>query len=596
MSINLRVLITNSNKLDKNINKNDEQEQQNKKSKQLSVAIEKKIAKKKHKYKRPRIRDGSIKKCKELLKEGASTEVLIELEKLFKEQEEYYRYYIHCFLPILKKKISKERTLIEREKIEKIISNVIEKSVNQNFCSRKNNQDSNRIQSDFNDQSQANNRKNLNYHLLEAAKLGNKQKIKKRLKEGADISAKDDKGNNALHYIIALSQSRRVISCLNLVLELVKKKKISKDKFNEAINSNKIQTPLHQLLQRIEDKSKKSSLKNEIQNIIKKKSKNTNRYKTLELLLQNDADITIQDEKGNNALHYIASFKGKQKVTYLKLISSLIEKGFVSRKKMSKAINSTNKEEKTPLQVALIKKIEKGKRLSQMKTIFHPILKKDNTTKFCVRLLQNGANYNFLNLKDEKFHTNNYYLFLRHLKDFCKTPYIVQEKAREIKNQLERKYNIKTFSKQFKRATQSISTNIKEAASNTEEKISAIIKYIDPISRTRELLTTIIIIAVSAMVVFALFKKQIKIETAIPIVVAIATVARFALTFEISNIKKLFKNSTDKIKNSSLKNDQKKTSDQLEYRNFPNSQMSDTYSEFYKKKSQKEVSFISFTS
>ncbi|MDR0288902.1 MAG: ankyrin repeat domain-containing protein [Rickettsiales bacterium] len=375
------------------------------------------------------------------------------------------------------------------------------------------------------------------------------QTLELLLRNGADITVQDKEGNNALHYVASFKREQKV-TCLNLILDLVEGGKIPDNRLREAMNAKnkneKEQTPLHQLLQHIKGK-------NEDRSCTDRKFEEIKRYQTLELLLRNGANITAQDKEGNNALHYIASLKGKQKVTCLKLISSLVEKGSVPKEKLSEAINATNKK-RTPLQVALIKKAEKGKHLSQKNTIFDPEKKYDNTTKFCATLLQNGANPNFLDLKDEKFHTDKYYLVLRDLKDYSKTPHTAQEKARETKEQLEKRYNIKTLPKQLRSTAQNVGSSIKKCASTTEKIFSAVAKYIDPASRTRELLAITITVTVIAMAAFAFFQGQIGIGAAIPII-AVAGVICLTLTLGFSGIKKLFGNSTDKVKNS-IDNDQ----------------------------------------
>ncbi|MEY2393355.1 hypothetical protein [Wolbachia endosymbiont of Tettigetta isshikii] len=247
MSTDITALTTNLGKLDECTDKNEKQEQDRKeKDEQLSGAIERKVTKEKHKRERPIGRDGTIKECKRLLKEGASPTVLTKLEKSLRGQEKYHRYYVQCFLPVLKRKISKKLDPIKREEIEKVISNIIGESVNHNHYSRRDSQDSG-IGSDSDDRRQTDNM-NVNDRLLEAAKRGNKTKIKRRVQEGAHINTKDSKGNNALHYVIALPQGQQRIACLNLILSLVKRGKIPKDELIEAINPEKGQTLIQKLL------------------------------------------------------------------------------------------------------------------------------------------------------------------------------------------------------------------------------------------------------------------------------------------------------------------------------------------------------------
>ncbi|QMV46404.1 hypothetical protein HC358_05200 [Wolbachia pipientis] len=89
---------------------------------QLRDTIYKKVTKENHKYGSPQKGDGTIKKCIELFKQGASPEVLTKLEKSLREQlekspekqEEYqkhYKYYIENFLLALKDEVIKSEEL-----------------------------------------------------------------------------------------------------------------------------------------------------------------------------------------------------------------------------------------------------------------------------------------------------------------------------------------------------------------------------------------------------------------------------------------------------------------------------------------------------
>ncbi|MDG7054933.1 MAG: ankyrin repeat domain-containing protein [Wolbachia endosymbiont of Menacanthus eurysternus] len=473
--------------------------------------------------------DNTIKFCIKLLEGGAHPNQLKLAESsLFQERKAHY----HSFLLKLSKSVQKSE--LDQE-TKNLVTIQVGKIINDG------------------------------YPLHQAVLDRNIDNFNELLRSGYDITTKNAEENTVLHYAVKLDEGAKY-EFTELILE----------KNKELVNTpnRKQQTPIHQLLQHIKEKSENRLCTD-------RKFEKTNRYKTLELLLRNGADITAQDKEGNNALHYIASLKGEQKVTCLKLISSLMEGKKISEDQLSKAINAINGEGRTPLQVALIKKAEKGKHLSQMKTIFDPTFREDNTTKFCAKLLQNGANPDSLDLKDEKFHTDSYYLVLRDLRDYRKTPHTVQEKARETKKQLEKKYNIKTFSGQLQSTAQSVGSSIKEAASNTGKALSAIAKYIDPASRTRELLAITITVTVIAMAAFAFFQGQVGIGAAIPII-AVAGAVCLTLTLGFSGIKKLFEDSTDKVKNL-IDNDQQKTSDQPEYTNPPNSQMSDTRSEPHKK-------------
>ncbi|MFT4314463.1 MAG: DUF350 domain-containing protein [Wolbachia pipientis] len=141
------------------------------KTKELQRIIHKKVTKKTHSNESPKEGDGTIKRCIELFNNRADPNVLIQLEKLLREQEEYqkyYNYYTEKFLPTLKTKVieseelmkpsalnneekSSQRSPTIKEKILKIISEITgitnkssdknhSSSTIQNQKSRKNNQ------------------------------------------------------------------------------------------------------------------------------------------------------------------------------------------------------------------------------------------------------------------------------------------------------------------------------------------------------------------------------------------------------------------------------------------------------------------------
>ncbi|WP_264732243.1 ankyrin repeat domain-containing protein [Wolbachia endosymbiont (group A) of Sphaerophoria taeniata] len=561
MGIDLSALATNADKLDEYIDKNKKREQ-DRKDEQLYGTIERKVKKEKHKREKPRGQDGTLKKCKRLFEEGASSEVLTKLEESLREQEKYYRYYVQCFLPVLDEVIerSKKTPNETKERVKQAISEI---TYNSKYCfthnqnDRRDSETESRYGSDVEDDHEveiSNGITNNNVQLLKAIKNGNNRKFRKYLKDCTDISSiKDEKGNNILHLIASLEKKQkckflgiliktvtkedlaqlinsenqdalqvalinkitkekhefhtiqdndntlkfltkllehgassdnlglstkklqdlkeeqktyyrnfleklaeqgknsklkpeikinteakikeiipRTINtpdsndnyqlhlaiknndkelfkellqkgadislkdtddnnALHLIVKPETKQKLKllhilleasqKEQFIKAVNDKKEgQTPLHQVLQRIQEKSENRSLK---------KFEKTKRYKTLELLLQNGADITVQDKDEKNALHYIASFKGEQKVACLKLISD--------KDRFSNAVNTTNKEEQTPLHQLLQHIKEKNEDRSCTDRKFE----KTNRYKALELFLQNGADITVQD-KDEK--------------------------------------------------------------------------------------------------------------------------------------------------------------------------------------------------
>ena len=703
MSIDLSVSVTNANKLDNHINKN---EKQDKKDKQLYNIIERKVKKEKHQHKKPGSRDGTLKECKRLFKEGASPEVLTKLEESLREQEKYHRYYVQCFLPVLGEVIERSKR-ISNETKKQVIS-----EVTKSCFSRHSEQDSG-YGSDFEDEingisdsdsdfedginvisdsdndvqllnaiQNGNNRKfrkylknctnvsgitdekgnnilhliaslkkkqklkfldtlikianeknlaqlvdsenqegktpfqvalinkiikgkhesntvrssdntlkflakllkygaklslptedleklskkqneyylkflkklaerkpeiktkveeviahtintpdsNDNYQLHLAIKNKDEKSFKELLQKGADISLKDTDGNNALHLIVLELKQKRKFEFSNIILNVSKEeeKEYLKAQFKQAINAENTakQTPLYYLFQHIKEK-------NEDRSCTDKKFEKTNRYKALELFLQNSADITTQDKEGNNALHYIASLKGEQKVACLELISSLVKEKEISEDQLGKAIKAINEEGRTPLQVSLTKKAEKGNHLSQMKTIFDLGKKYDNTTKFCAKLLEIGADSRSLKLKDREFHTEKYYCTLRNLENYSKTPQEGKIKAKELRKKLEKKYNVRTFSKKCQHILH-----------KTGDGLKAVWKCIDPGRRASVLLAITVATTIITMVTLSCFQGQIAIGAALPII-AITGVVCLIFTLELSGIRKSVKELTN---------------------------------------------------
>ncbi|WP_353280273.1 ankyrin repeat domain-containing protein [Wolbachia endosymbiont (group B) of Silvanus unidentatus] len=754
MSIDSSVLVSNANKLDKCINKN---EKQDKKDKQLYNIIERKVKKEKHKHEKPRSRDGTLKECKRLFKEGASPEVLTKLEESLREQEKYHRYYVQCFLPVLGEVIERSKR-ISNETKKQVIS-----EVTKSCFSRYSEQDSG-YGSDFEDEingisdsdsdfedgingisdsdndvqllnaiQNGNNRKfrkylkdctnisgitdekvnnilhliaslkkkqklkfldtlikianeknlvqlvdsenqegktpfqvalinkiikgkhdshtiqdndntlkflakllkygaklslptedleklskkqneyylkfleklaerkpeiktkveeviahtintpdsNDNYQLHLAIKNKDEKSFKELLQKGADISLKDTDGNNALHLIVLELKQKRKFEFSNIILNVSKEeeKEYLKAQFKKAINAENTakQTPLYYLFQHIKEK-------NEDRSCTDKKFEKTNRYKALELFLQNSADITAQDKEGNNALHYIASLKGEQKVACLELISSLVKEKEISEDQLGKAIKAINEEGRTPLQVSLTKKAEKGNHLSQMKTIFDLGKKYDNTTKFCAKLLEIGADSRSLKLKDREFHTEKYYCTLRNLENYSKTPQEGKVKAKELRKKLEKKYNVRTFSKKCQHILH-----------KTGDGLKAAWKCIDPGRRASVLLAITVATTIITMVTLSCFQGQIAIGAALPII-AITGVVCLIFTLELSGIRKSVKELTNdkqsrkddhlaakqpeniteqqNLANNSAEQEVQRSSNQSEHKESPATQMS----------------------
>ncbi|MBR9982959.1 MAG: ankyrin repeat domain-containing protein [Wolbachia endosymbiont of Homalodisca vitripennis] len=754
MVIDSSVLVSNANKLDKCINKN---EKQDKKDKQLYNIIERKVKKEKHKHEKPRSRDGTLKECKRLFKEGASPEVLTKLEESLREQEKYHRYYVQCFLPVLGEVIERSKRISNETKNQVIseitksclsryneqdsgygsdfedemngisdsdsdfedringisdsdndqLLNAIQNGNNRKFrkylkdCTnvsgitdkkgnnilhliaslkkkqklkfldtlikianeknlvqlvdsenqegktpfqvalinkiKKGKHDSHTIQDndntlkfltklldygaklslptkDLNKLSQEQNKyyrkfldklgekkpeiktkveeviahtintpdSNDNYQLHLAIKDNDKERFEELLQKGADISLKDTDGNNALHLIVLELKQKRKFEFSNIILNVSKEeeKEYLKAQFKKAINAENTakQTPLHQLFQHIKEK-------NENRSCTDKKFEKTNRYKALKLFLQNGADITAQDKEGNNILHDTALLKGEQKISCLKLISSLVKEKKISEDQLSKAINTINGEGRTPLQVALIKKVEKGNHLSQMKTIFDLGKKYDNTTKFCAKLLEIGADSRSLKLKDREFHTEKYYCTLLNLENYSKTPQEGKVKAKELRKKLEKKYNVRTFSKKCQRILHKTGNGFKAAW-----------KCIDPGRRASILLSITVATTIITMVTLSCFQGQIAIGAALPII-AITGVVCLIFTLGLSGIRKHVKELTNdqqtskdnlptaiqpenvteqqNLANNSAEQEVQRSSNQLEHTESPATKMND---------------------
>uniref|UniRef100_A0A3B0JMT7 DUF350 domain-containing protein n=1 Tax=Wolbachia endosymbiont of Aleurodicus floccissimus TaxID=2152762 RepID=A0A3B0JMT7_9RICK len=122
----------------------------NEEDRKLFTNIYKKVTKKKHNNESPKKGDGTITECIELFNKGAAPNVLIELEKSLRKQEEYYNYYTKNFLPVLEEEVMKlkvepsvsnneieqsQGSPTRRGKILKIISEIANKSSDKNHSS-----------------------------------------------------------------------------------------------------------------------------------------------------------------------------------------------------------------------------------------------------------------------------------------------------------------------------------------------------------------------------------------------------------------------------------------------------------------------------
>ncbi|UVW83752.1 ankyrin repeat domain-containing protein [Wolbachia endosymbiont of Aedes albopictus] len=139
-----------------------------------------------------------------------------------------------------------------------------------------------------------------------------------------------------------------------------------------------------------------------------------------EELLQKGADISLEGANKNNALHHIALLKGEYKIKYLKLILDFEKKGVISSEELHKAINAQNKDDKYPVQVALIRQTEKipSKLKDFSRWVRSRPTKHYYTAEFCAELLQNGAENKSDHITIPKeHHKQKYYQTTKRIKD-----------------------------------------------------------------------------------------------------------------------------------------------------------------------------------
>lgn len=349
MSIDSSVLVSNANKLDKCINKN---EKQDKKDKQLYNIIERKVKKEKHKHEKPRSRDGTLKECKRLFKEGASPEVLTKLEESLREQEKYHRYYVQCFLPVLGEVIERSKR-ISNETKKQVIS-----EVTKSCFSRYSEQDSgygsdfedeiNGISdsdSDFEDGINGISDSDNDVQLLNAIQNGNNRKFRKYLKDCTNISGiTDEKGNNILHLIASLKKKQK-LKFLDTLIKIANEKNLVQLVDSE---NQEGKTPFQVAL---------------INKIIKRKhdshtiQDNDNTLKFLAKLLKYGAKLSLPTED-------LEKLSKKQNEYYLKFLEKLAERKPEIKTKVEEVIahtiNTPDSNDNYQLHLAIKDKDEKS--------------------------------------------------------------------------------------------------------------------------------------------------------------------------------------------------------------------------------------------
>ena len=188
--------------------------------------------------------------------------------------------------------------------------------------------------------------------------------IIKLLKNGADHSQLQ----LSAEHLAALSnfQKNYHINFLKKLAQSSKDEAIpSKDKIRQTIDHIVYgRYPLHlAVLKEDQDMFSNLLLQNSLTTNIDRESDNK------------DYSIADTDEEGNNILHLIASMPNKTKITWL----NLIPKCGTFNDQLTEAINATNKNGRTPIQVAIVNKITKD--THRTFTI------SDNTVTFCIKLL-----------------------------------------------------------------------------------------------------------------------------------------------------------------------------------------------------------------
>lgn len=380
MSIDLSALATNAKKLDEYIDKNEKQER-DRKDEQLYGIIERKVKKEEHKREKLRSRDGTLKKCKRLFKEGASPEVLTKLEESLREQEKYYRYYVQCFLPVLDKAIKRSKKISNKtkERVKQVISEITDNSKYCNQNDRRNSEDSEAESgygSDVEDDHKveiSNGTTDNDAQLLKAIKNANNRKFKKYLKDCTDISSiKDEKGNNILHLIASLEKKQKCKFLGTLI------KTVTEEDLAQLVDS--------------ENQDEKTPLQVALINKITKEKheshtirSNDNTLKFLTKLLEHGAssdNLGLSTEK-------LQDLKEEQKIYYRNFLEKLAEQGKKSKLKPEIKINTEAKiKEIIPHTINTPD--------SNDNYLLHPVIK-NSDKKLFKELLEKGAD---ISLKD----------------------------------------------------------------------------------------------------------------------------------------------------------------------------------------------------
>ncbi|OEY86698.1 hypothetical protein BIY23_02460 [Wolbachia pipientis] len=216
------------------------------------------------------------------------------------------------------------------------------------------------------------------------------------IKKGADISIKNEDGNNILHLISILNNEQKV-KYLDIVLSAVEGGIIDDALFKQSVidKNNKGHTPLHTLLLS-EHKNKSSKHKNKFEVfklfIEKGADISIKNFEVFKLFIEKGTDISIKNEDGNNILHLISILNNKQKVKYLDIVLSAVEGGIIDDALFKQSVIDKNNQDRTPVQSAIIERANKiqSKTLSRLaKLVANDYLKTKtkDTCNFCVKLL-----------------------------------------------------------------------------------------------------------------------------------------------------------------------------------------------------------------